>query len=110
MNARIVVAEDETDIRQNLKRMLTLEAFEVWVGENGHEALALIREHQPDIVISDVMMPILSGHQLISAMRSDSNLAHIPVILLTARADRQDMREGMNLGADDYITKPFQRG
>ena len=110
MNARIVVAEDETDIRQNLKRMLTLEGFDVWVGENGHEALALVREHQPDIVVSDVMMPIMTGHQLISALRADSNLAHIPVILLTARADRQDMREGMNLGADDYITKPFQRG
>lgn len=110
MNARIVVAEDETDIRLNLKRMLTLEGFDVWAGENGQEALALVREHQPDIVISDVMMPILTGHQLIAALRADSNLAHIPVILLTARADRQDMREGMNLGADDYITKPFQRG
>jgi len=110
MNARIVVAEDETDIRLNLKRMLTLEGFDVWAGENGHEALALVREHHPDIVVSDVMMPIMTGHQLISALRADSNLAHIPVILLTARADRQDMREGMNLGADDYITKPFQRG
>ncbi len=110
MNARIVVAEDEADIRQNLKRMLTLEGFDVWAGENGHEALALVREHQPDIVVSDVMMPVMTGHQLISALRADSNLAHIPVILLTARADRHDMREGMNLGADDYITKPFQRG
>lgn len=109
MNARIVVAEDEADIRNNLKRMLTLEGFEVWTGEDGHKALALVREHKPDVVVSDVMMPNMTGHQLISALRADSNLAHIPVILLTARADRQDMREGMNLGADDYITKPFQR-
>lgn len=110
MNARIVIAEDETDIRHNLSRMLTLEGFSVWAAENGHEALALVREHQPDIVVSDVMMPVMTGHELISAMRAEGQLAHIPVILLTARADRQDMREGMNLGADDYITKPFQRG
>ncbi|MFY7906299.1 MAG: response regulator transcription factor, partial [Burkholderiaceae bacterium] len=110
MTARIVIAEDEADIRLNLKRMLSLEGFQVWAGENGHEALELIRLHQPDIVVSDVMMPVMTGHQLIATIRSDSALAHLPVILLTAKADRQDMREGMNLGADDYITKPFQRG
>lgn len=110
MTARIVIAEDEADIRLNLKRMLSLEGFQVWAGENGHEALALIRQHQPDIVVSDVMMPVMTGHQLIATIRADSTLAHLPVILLTAKADRQDMREGMNLGADDYITKPFQRG
>jgi|GEM_PF-754262 len=110
MKTRIVIAEDEADIRQNLKRMLGLEGYEVWAGQNGAEALALVREHTPDLVVSDVMMPGMTGHDLIRAMRADAALSHIPVILLTARADRQDVREGMNLGADDYLTKPFQRG
>jgi len=109
MSARIVLAEDEADIRQNLTRLLKLEGFEVWAAPNGREALALIREHRPDLVLSDVMMPEMSGHDVARALRADPGLAHIPLILLTARADRQDVREGMNLGADDYLTKPFQR-
>jgi EAL domain-containing protein (putative c-di-GMP-specific phosphodiesterase class I)/DNA-binding response OmpR family regulator len=106
---KIVIAEDEPDIRTNLKRMLGLEGFEVWAGQNGLEALELIRQHGPDLILSDVMMPEMTGHQLIQALRQDQNISHIPVILLTARADRQDVRDGMNLGADDYLTKPFQR-
>ena len=109
MSARIVIAEDEQDIRTNLSRMLRLEGFEVWSGQNGLEALELIRQHVPDLVLSDVMMPEMTGHQLIQAVRQDPRISHIPVILLTARADRHDVREGMNLGADDYLTKPFQR-
>jgi len=109
MSARIVIAEDETDIRTNLKRMLGLEGFQVWAGQNGLEALELVRQHTPDLVLSDVMMPEMTGHQLIQAIRQDPRISHTPVILLTARADRQDVRDGMNLGADDYLTKPFQR-
>jgi diguanylate cyclase len=109
MSARIVLAEDEPDIRQNLQRLLRLEGYEVWAGCNGQEALTLVREHRPDLVISDVMMPEMTGHELTRALRADPQLSHLPVILLTARADHQDVREGMNLGADDYLTKPFQR-
>ncbi|GAB4397965.1 MAG: hypothetical protein OHK0048_08020 [Rhodoferax sp.] len=109
MSARIVLAEDEADIRNNLTRLLQLEGYEVWAGANGQEALALIRTQRPDLVLSDVMMPVMTGHDLAKALRADAQLSHIPLILLTARADRQDIREGMNLGADDYITKPFQR-
>ncbi len=109
MTRRIVIAEDETDIRANLTRLLTLEDYEVWSAANGLEALQLVREHMPDIVLSDVMMPEMSGHQLVLALRADPLTAHIPTVLLTAKADRSDVREGMNLGADDYLTKPFQR-
>lgn len=105
----IVLAEDEDDIRHNLERLLRLEGFKVWAAPNGQQALDLIRQHQPALVLSDVMMPVMTGHQLIQQLRADPALAHVPVILLTARADRQDVREGMNLGADDYLTKPFQR-
>lgn len=110
MSARIVLAEDEPDIRHNLQRLLRLEGFEVWAGSNGREALDLIREHRPDLVISDIMMPEMSGHDLARALRGDPQFSQLPLILLTARADHQDVREGMNLGADDYLTKPFQRG
>ncbi len=109
MTHRIVIAEDEADIRANLTRLLTLEDYEVWAAANGIEALQLVRQHLPDIVLSDVMMPEMTGHQLVQALRADPLTAHIPTVLLTAKADRSDVREGMNLGADDYLTKPFQR-
>lgn len=109
MSYRIVIAEDEPDIRSNLARLLTLEDYEVWAAPNGEEALALVREHVPDLLLSDVMMPRMDGHQLIRAVRADPALAHIPAILLTAKAEHRDRREGMNLGADDYLVKPFKR-
>jgi diguanylate cyclase (GGDEF)-like protein len=109
MTHRIVIAEDEPDIRSNLTRLLQLEQYEVWAAPNGAEALELVRQHLPDLVLSDVMMPRMSGHELIHAMRGDTLLAHIPAILLTARAEHSDVREGMNLGADDYLVKPFKR-
>ncbi len=109
MSHRIVIAEDEADIRTNLTRLLKLEDYEVWAAPNGRDALQLVRQHLPDIVLSDVMMPEMTGHQLVQALRADPLTAHIPTVLLTAKADRSDVREGMNLGADDYLTKPFQR-
>jgi diguanylate cyclase (GGDEF)-like protein len=109
MTHRIVIAEDEPDIRSNLARLLQLEQYEVWAAPNGAEALELVRQHLPDLVLSDVMMPRMTGHELIHAMRGDTLLAHIPAILLTAKAEHSDVREGMNLGADDYLVKPFKR-
>jgi EAL domain-containing protein (putative c-di-GMP-specific phosphodiesterase class I)/PleD family two-component response regulator len=106
---RIVIAEDETVIRNNLARLLRIEGFDVVAGANGREALELVRQHRPDLLLSDVMMPEMNGHELVKAIRSDPYLAHIPAVMLTARADRTDIRIGMNLGADDYLTKPFQR-
>ncbi len=109
MSYRIVIAEDDPDIRSNLARLLRLEQYEVWAAENGEEALALVRQHMPDLVLSDVMMPRMTGHALLQALRADASTAHIPAILLTARAEHSDRREGMNLGADDYLVKPFKR-
>ena len=109
MHATIVIAEDESDIRANLKMLLTLEGFMVYAAGNGEEALKLVLEHLPDLVLSDVMMPVMTGHELVQALRAQATTAQIPVVLLTARADRSDVREGMNVGADDYLTKPYQR-
>ncbi|MEO7105157.1 MAG: response regulator, partial [Rhodoferax sp.] len=109
MSRRIVIAEDDSDIRSNVALLLTLEGYEVWTAANGFDALQLVREHLPDIVLSDVMMPEMTGHELVLALRADPLTAHIPTVLLTAKADRSDVREGMNLGANDYLIKPFQR-
>jgi len=107
MNNVIVIAEDDTDIRNNLARLLRMEGFTVHAAPNGREGYALAQMHSPDMVLSDVTMPEMTGHELVKAMRSNATLAQVPVVLLTARADRTDVREGMNLGADDYLTKPF---
>ncbi|GAP38531.1 putative bifunctional diguanylate cyclase/phosphodiesterase [Piscinibacter sakaiensis] len=109
MSRRIVVAEDEAAIRINLTRLLGLEGYAVYAAPDGAEGWRLVQEHLPDLVLSDVMMPNMSGHELVRCLRADPLTAHIPVVLLTAKADRGDVREGMNLGADDYLTKPFQR-
>lgn len=109
MSARILIAEDEADIRNNLKLMLSMEGYQVWTAVDGRQALALARQHLPDLILSDVMMPEMNGFELLQALRSEALTAHIPVIVLTARADRSNTREGMNLGADDYLTKPFMR-
>jgi diguanylate cyclase len=106
---RIVIAEDEADIRTNLSRLLRIEGYEVRAAEDGQAALDLVRQDPPDLLLSDVMMPRMTGHELLAAVRSEPRTAHLPVVLLTARADRSDVREGMNIGADDYLTKPFQR-
>jgi two-component system, sensor histidine kinase and response regulator len=78
--------------------------------ENGRIGLRLAREHLPNLIISDVMMPELDGYGVLEELRKDPVLATIPFIFLTARAERSDLRQGMDLGADDYLTKPFTRG
>ncbi len=109
MTDRIVIAEDEAELRDQLSGMLRLEGFEVFAAADGRAALSLIRQHSPDLVLSDVMMPEMNGHQLVQEIRGNAQTAHIPTVLLTAQADRNDVRAGMNLGADDYLSKPFQR-
>ncbi len=105
----ILIAEDEPSLRENLQWMLELEGYEVTAAEDGRVALAAALAHRPDLVLTDVMMPELDGFGLIKALRSHPATATLPVIMLTARADRSDTRTGMNLGADDYLTKPCRR-
>ncbi|MBC7618611.1 MAG: protein kinase [Candidatus Saccharibacteria bacterium] len=105
----ILVVEDEASIRDNVVRILRMEGFEVLEAENGQIGLDLARANRPDLVLSDVMMPQLDGHGLLEALRAHPNTALVPFIFLSARTDRTDVRKGMNLGADDYIGKPFSR-
>ncbi len=106
--SKILVIEDETQVRENLKEILELNGYTVLTAEGGLQALPLIKEHFPDLILCDVMMPGLSGHEVLNQVRSEQDTAAIPFIFLTAKADHRDLRQGMNLGADDYLTKPFE--
>lgn len=106
---KILVVEDEVGIRSNLVRMLRLEGFELLEASNGRMGLEVARAEIPNLILSDVMMPELDGYELLEALRADPLTAAIPFIFLTARTDRMDRRRGMNLGADDYLGKPFTR-
>jgi diguanylate cyclase (GGDEF)-like protein len=105
----ILIAEDEPSLRENLQWMLELEGYRVRCASNGEEAFAMAQQELPDLVLTDVMMPRLDGYGLIKALRGDSQTSTVPIVMLTAKADRRDVRTGMNLGADDYLTKPYRR-
>ena len=106
---RILIAEDDPTLRDNLQWMLELEGYEVFAACDGADAAVQAQNQRPDLVLTDVMMPQLDGYGLIQALRSDTRTATVPVIMLTAKADHSDVRAGMNLGADDYLTKPCRR-
>lgn len=104
---RILVIEDEQPIRDTLQDILELEGFEVLGAENGRRGIQLVKKFNPDLIICDVMMPELDGYGVLKTLHQDAETATIPFIFLTAKADRSSLRLGMNLGADDYLTKPF---
>lgn len=110
MNAKkILVIEDEPEMRRNLVTILKLEKFVPLAAENGRAGLELARKEKPDLILCDIMMPELDGHAVVQALRTDSQLAAIPFIFLTAKGEKSDQRSGMNLGADDYLTKPINK-
>ena len=107
--SKILVIEDQVQMRKNLVTILQMERFEVLSAENGQQGVELARAHRPDLILCDVMMPELDGFGVVESLRRDSELATLPVIFLTARGDKADVRAGMNLGADDYLVKPVAR-
>jgi DNA-binding response OmpR family regulator len=106
----ILAIEDETTIRENVLEMLTSEGFEVIEAHNGEMGITLARDKIPDLVICDIMMPGIDGYQVLTHLRKHPETALIPFIFLTAKASPVHLRQGMDLGADDYLTKPFTRG
>ncbi|ERT08857.1 response regulator [Lyngbya aestuarii BL J] len=104
--SKILVIEDEFAIRDNIIELLEIEDFEVFSAENGRIGFQQASEHLPDLILCDVMMPDLDGYGVLSALRSNPTTATIPFIFLTAKAEHTDIRQGMGLGADDYLTKP----
>jgi two-component system, OmpR family, phosphate regulon response regulator PhoB len=105
--ARILVIEDESDIRQVLDYNLRLAGHEVVAAARGQEGLRLAREHRPDLVLLDLMLPDLAGTEVCRALKDDPSTRRTPVMILTARVEEIDRVVGFELGADDYVTKPF---
>jgi len=106
---KVLVIEDEPSIRNNIMLMLKVERYAALGAENGRIGLDLARRDPPDLILCDVMMPEMDGFAVLEALRAEPRLAEIPFIFLTALDDRSSMRRGMNLGADDYLPKPFTR-
>jgi DNA-binding NarL/FixJ family response regulator len=103
---RILVIEDEPEMRRNLTTILRLEKYRPFAAAHGREGVELARREKPDLILCDVMMPELDGFEVLCQLRRDPATASIPFIFLTAKGEKPDIRSGMNLGADDYLTKP----
>jgi two-component system, sensor histidine kinase and response regulator len=106
---KILVIEDEKDVRLNIIEILASGGFESINAENGMMGIQLAKERLPDLILCDIKMPDFDGYSVLHELRQDPKTALIPFIFLTAKADKADVRQGMNLGADDYLTKPFRR-
>ncbi len=104
----VLVVEDDPTILQLLEVNFEMEGFIVVRAEDGEQGLAAARETKPDVVVSDVMMPKMSGLELVKALKASPETRSIPVILLSAKAQGTDVRGGLEAGADDYVTKPFE--
>ena len=105
---KILIIEDNDDIRENLAEILELAGYEAHTAENGKKGVEKAEQIVPDLILCDVMMPVLDGYGVLSIVNKKPVLADIPFVFLTAKAEKTDFRYGMNLGADDYITKPFE--
>src|SRR3989475_7754573 len=103
---KILVIEDEPEMRRNIAALLRFHEYAPIEAENGRKGLELARREKPDLILCDVMMPELDGYGVLQALQQDAGLALIPFVFLTAKGDKDDLRSGMNLGADDYLTKP----
>jgi CheY-like chemotaxis protein/CRP-like cAMP-binding protein len=103
----ILLIEDNAEILDNTSEILQLAGYRVMTAENGKAGVEAALASPPDLIICDVMMPVLDGYGVFHLVRKNADLAHIPFIFLTAKSERSDLRKGMELGADDYITKPY---
>lgn len=103
---KILVIEDEPEMRRNITTLLRLQNYQPIAAENGRVGVESARREKPDLILCDVMMPELDGYGVLKALQAETSLAHIPFIFLTAKGEKDDLRTGMDLGADDYLTKP----
>lgn len=103
----ILVVDDETDLLDLIEYNLHKEGFKVLKAENGEEGIKVAKEHRPDLILLDIMMPKMDGLEAVEIMRKDEDLQKTPIIFLTARSDEKTEIDGLNKGGDDYITKPI---
>lgn len=104
---KILLIEDNKDVRENTAEILELAQYSVITAKNGKEGVELAQKDRPDLIICDIMMPLLDGHGVLHLLSKNEETSSIPFIFLTAKAERSDFRKGMEMGADDYLTKPF---
>ncbi len=107
MSKTVLIIEDNNDIRENIVEILQLADYSVYEAQNGKTGVDLAIKHKPDIILCDIMMPELDGYGVLYILNKNPETAAIPFIFLTAKAERLDHRKGMEMGADDYLTKPF---
>lgn len=107
MKKKILIIEDNNDIRESSTEILELAGYKVLQAANGKIGVELAQKHLPDMILCDIMMPELDGYGVLYLLSKNQNTENIPFIFLTAKAERADMRKGMEMGADDYLTKPF---
>ncbi len=107
MSKTVLIIEDNNDIRENIVEILQLADYTVYEAQNGKAGVDLAVKYNPDIILCDIMMPELDGYGVLYLLNKNPDTTNIPFIFLTARAERLDHRKGMEMGADDYLTKPF---
>jgi CheY-like chemotaxis protein/two-component sensor histidine kinase len=108
VKTKIVVIDDEINIRETISDILTMQGYEVITASGGKEGCRLIRLEKPDMVLCDIMMPDMDGYEVLKRVRSEDHLKSLPFLFVSAKNDAESVRLGMNLGSDDYLTKPFK--
>jgi DNA-binding NarL/FixJ family response regulator len=103
---RILVIDDDARLREHYIEILKLEGYDVVEARNGREGVERARREPPDLVLCDITMPEMNGHRVLETLRGEPRTAHVPFVFLTGWSEKEDIRTGMNLGADDYLTKP----
>jgi len=106
-NKKILVVDDEPDVLALLTLMLKSQGYNVIAAVDGQEALEKARKETPDLILLDVMLPKMDGYKVARMLKFDENFSHIPIILLTAKIQEKDRQTGLEMGANDYMTKPF---
>lgn len=105
---KILVIDDDAMMRRQITALLAAEGYTTAEARNGREGVALAAKEKPDLVLCDITMPEMNGHRVLEAVRADPAIAHLPFIFLTGWGEKEDLRTGMNLGADDYLVKPVE--
>ena len=108
MATSILVIDDNKDIRENTAEILDLAGYKTFTAENGKKGVEIALKEKPSLIVCDIMMPELDGYGVLHLIRKNHEIEHTPFIFLTAKTERTDFRKGMEMGADDYITKPFE--
>ncbi len=104
---KILIVDDESDIVESIKFRLEIENINCIVAHDGEEALAKAKKEKPNLILLDIMLPKINGYKVARMLKFDASYKHIPIIMLTARAQKKDLKLGEETGADEYITKPF---